>query len=194
MSALLAVSRLAAISLISLVLLFDAKAEQNEGNSRVELVGPGVISTDRNETFPAEDPIDGSMWFSVDDRSFGAQIIMHAKNAASGWATPEVASFSGEYGDRAPRFSPDATSLFFTSNRPREEGGSRGDMNIWRVERNGESWSNPILLDAPINSDASEIHTSITLDAIWFTSNRAGGRGRSDLYRFGKDGILTHLE
>jgi hypothetical protein len=28
-----------------------------------ELVQPGVISTARHETFPAIDPVDGSLWF-----------------------------------------------------------------------------------------------------------------------------------
>ena len=79
--------------------------------SMVEVVAPGVISTERNETFPAEDPKHGSLWFSVYDESFGAQTIMFARPTESGWAAHEVAPFSGEWNDRAPRFSPDGATL-----------------------------------------------------------------------------------
>jgi hypothetical protein len=69
----------------------------------VEVVGQGVISTDRNETFPAEDPTTGALWFSVYDSSFDAQTIMFAERTASGWAEPDVAPFSGHWSDRAAR-------------------------------------------------------------------------------------------
>ena len=172
----------------------EAFAQENAGDFlRVELVGQGVISTDRNETFPAENPSDGSLWFSVYENSFSAQTIMVAQLVESGWATPTVAPFSGEWGDRAPRFSPDGTELFFTSNRPREEGGSRGDMNIWRVVREGDSWIEPEQLDSPLNSEAKDIHSSVTREAVWVASNREGGYRRSDIYRINNDGTTTHF-
>lgn len=164
-----------------------------EVSSVIEVVGPGVISTERNETFPAEDPIDGSLWFSVYDDSFGAQTIMFARRTEPGWATPEVAPFSGEWGDRAPRFSPDGATLYFTSDRPRALNGLAADMNIWQVDRAGDSWGEPQLVGSPLNSDAEDIHTSATNQAIWLASNRAGGRGRSDIYRIGENGTAEHL-
>lgn len=167
--------------------------EKTEDVLRVELVSQGVISTDRNETFSAENPSDGSLWFSVYDNSFSAQTIMVARPVKSGWATPTVVPFSGEWGDRAPRFSPDGTELFFTSNRPREESGSRGDMNIWRVVREGDSWSEPEQLDSPLNSEAQDIHSSVTREAVWVASNREGGYGRSDIYRIDHDGTMTRF-
>ena len=36
-----------------------------EGGSEPRLVAPGVVSTLRHENFPAIDPVDGSLWFSV---------------------------------------------------------------------------------------------------------------------------------
>lgn len=161
--------------------------------SIVELVGPEVVSTERNETFPAEDPVDGSLWFSVYDESFDAQTVMFARRTERGWAAPESAPFSGEWGDRAPRFSPDGETLYFTSNRPRAYGGSTADMNIWQVRRAHDSWGEPELMSSPINSDEGDIHTSATDHAIWLASNRAGGLGRSDIYRIGEDGAIEHL-
>lgn len=164
-----------------------------EEASAVALVGPGVISTEQNETFPAEDPLDGSLWFSRYDDSFDAQTIVFSRWTEQRWTTPEIAPFSGQWGDRAPRFAPDGLTLYFTSNRPREPGGSSGDMNIWRVHRAGDSWDEPELMESPLNSGANDIHASATNGAIWLASNRPGGRGRSDIYRVGEDGTPEHL-
>lgn len=63
-----------------------------------QLVDPGIISTDdRNETFPALDPVEGSLWFSVYTDDFNRQRIMGAERADDGWAAPEVAPFSGRW-------------------------------------------------------------------------------------------------
>lgn len=147
-----------------------------------QIVGPGVVSTDRNETFPSIDPVDGSLWYSVYDRSFGQQTVVRSARAGREWASGEAAPFSGTWGDRAPRFSRDGGRLYFTSNRPIEGGSEAGDMNIWAVQRTEDGWSEP----APVpylNSEAADIHNAETEQAIWVASNRPGGRGRSDLYR-----------
>lgn len=163
----------------------------------VELVGEGVISTDRHETFPAEDPVDGSLWFSTYENNFAQQTILVARRTDSGWAAPEVATFSGTHGDRAPRFSIDGQVLYFTSNRPRTGDGADDDMNIWQVRRTGTGWSEPELLGDPVNSPAQDIHVAATESAVWLASNRDGSIGRSDIYRVplngGMLGSVTHL-
>lgn len=120
-----------------------------------ERVQPGVISlADRNETFPAIDPVDGSLWFSVYDGSFDAQTIMVARPAEGGaWAAAEVAAFSGTHGDRAPRFAPGGLRLYFTSNRP-APGHPEGDMNVWVVDRrdDGSGWSAPRMVPPPVSA------------------------------------------
>ena len=56
-------------------LVLDARAQ----NVEPELVQPGVISlAGRHETFPAQDPIDGSLWFSTYSRGFAAPHILRA--------------------------------------------------------------------------------------------------------------------
>lgn len=160
-----------------------------------ELVGPGVISLpERNETFPAIDPHDGSLWFSTYDDSFDAQTLMVSRRTESGWGSPEGAPFSGSWGDRAPRFSPDGTILYFTSNRPRTQGEAADDMNIWMVRRNDGAWNEPQLVPGPLNSAEGDIHSSATERSIWVASRRAGSLGRSDIFRVGLDGRVEHLE
>jgi len=152
-----------------------------------------------NQTFPAIDPVTGDLWFSVYEDSFDGQTIMMATKTETGWAAPEVAPFSGRWGDRAPRFSPDGSYLLITSNRPRPGTRRAGDMNIWRVERSDGSdgseagWGEPRFLEAPVNTPAPDFHPSITSSAIWVPSGRDGGMGLSDLYRIDTNGDVLHL-
>ena len=159
----------------------------------IERVAAGIISTDRNETFPMVDPVNGSLWFSVYDDSFDDQTIMFSRRTDSGWAAPEVAPFSGEWGDRAPRFSPDGSALVFTSNRPLTGEESGSDMNLWMVGRTGGTWTEPVPLKSPDNSDANDMHASLTEPGLWLASTREGTLGRSDIYRIDQEGALHHL-
>lgn len=170
-----------------------ASPDRSEGSARVEIVAEGVVSTSESQTFPAEDPVTGDLWFSVIGDSFDAQTIMVARRTPSGWGSPEIAPFSGDWGDRAPRFSPDGSSLFVTSNRPRHGASEAGDMNVWRLQRTETGWSAPELVDSAVNSESSDMHPSITSSGVWVASDRRGGLGRSDIYRIGPAGEIEHL-
>lgn len=158
----------------------------------VAIVAEGLTAASLNQTFPSQDPVTGDLWFSVYLDSFDGQAIMVARRTLSGWAAPETAPFSGDWGDRAPRFSPDGSELYITSNRPRPGTSEVGDMNVWRLRRTESGWTEPELVESGVNSQASDIHPSITSTAIWVASNREGGMGRSDLYRIGADGTVEH--
>jgi len=155
-----------------------------------KLVGDGIISTARNETFPAIDPRDGSLWYSSYDQDFDRQVIMRAARSAarSGarWDTPTPVPFinEGEWGGRAPRFSPDGTRLYFTSGRPTAENFPARDMNLWMVERNAKGeWGTPVPLNG-INGPTRDMHSSETKAGdLYFGSGRPGGLGRSDIWR-----------
>jgi hypothetical protein len=160
----------------------------------VEIVAGDVLSASENQTVPAEDPTNGDLWFSVIRGSFDDQRIMVSRRADDSYSPPEPAPFSGEWGDRAPRFTPSGDALLFTSNRPRPGSSGTGDMNVWRSDRGADgSWSEPRLLETEVNSAQADIHPSVTTDAIWVASNRDGGLGRSDIYRVGADGIAQHF-
>ena len=163
--------------------------------SQPEVVQPGVISVKgRHETFPAIDPQDGSLWFSVYTDHFDRQTIMRAPRSGDGWGPAAVASFSGQSGDRAPRFSPDGRRLYFTSNRP-VDGHPAGDMNIWVVERSGAGWSEPRMVPPPVSvPNGREIHSSVTSDGtLYFASTRPGGAGRLDIWRWKPGGQAENL-
>ena len=159
------------------------------------VVQPGVISVKgRHETFPAIDPVDGSLWFSVYTESWDQQTIMRAPKSGDGWGPAATVPFSGASGDRAPRFSPDGRRLYFTSNRP-IEGHPAGDMNIWVTERTGSSWGEPRMVPAPVSTpNGRDVHAAVTSDGTLFVpSTRPGGAGNLDIWRVTSAGSAENL-
>lgn len=75
--------------------------------------------------------------------------------------------------DIDPWIGPDGKSLFFSSIRP-VDGVARRDADLWRVDREGDGWGEPVHLSA-VNSEANELGGSVSADGVlWFASDRAG--------------------
>lgn len=100
------------------------------------------------------------------------------------WSRPEVAPFSGRWNDADVSFSRDGQRMFFISNRPLTEGGPvRGDTELWMMDRTAQGWGPPRHL-AELSSPGDEWYPTLTDDGwLYFGSERAGGKGKSDLWR-----------
>ena len=171
-----------------------ASVGQAQTAAEPKLVADGVISTALNETFPAIDPADGSLWYSSYEKDFDRQVVMRAarkRGNGGGWEAPARVAFinTDEWGGRAPRFSPDGTRLYFTSGRPVAEGSPAADMNLWMAERNAKGeWGTPVPL-ASLNGPTRDMHPSETRAGdFYFASARPGGLGRSDIWRARRNG------
>lgn len=94
-----------------------------------------------------------------------------------------------------PALSPDGNRLFFASNMP----GGYGGMDIYMVDREGNSWAEPINLGPEINTARDEafpfMHES---GVLFFASNGHGGLGGMDLFAIdigaARWGSLRNLE
>lgn len=77
--------------------------------------------------------------------------------------------------------SADGRYIFFTACN---KSGGVGQCDIWLTMKEGQSWSTPLNLGKIINTRAWESQPSISSDGryLYFTSNRAGGYGGTDLY------------
>ena len=84
--------------------------------------------------------------------------VSHLKGGA--WTTPEVASFSGQYSDIDPFLAPNGQRLYFSSIRP-VDGVTRGDIDLWYVDRTATGWSEPVHLGPEVNSPADELYPSV---------------------------------
>lgn len=148
------------------------------------IFGEGVISTGDDESHPAFTPDHQTLYFLKNTPSFNhwTIVVSHFRNGQ--WSTPEVAPFSGQYSDADPFITPDGAKFFFISTRPVEGGRPKQDTDIWMMERTATGWSEPVHLGLAVNSSDSEWFPTVTKDGtLYFGSDRAGGKGRTDIWR-----------
>lgn len=170
----------------------DHHSEENPGTPSGDvsstpipaLFGEGVISTGDYETHPAFSSSGDTVYFlkCFPDVSVCAICVSWRTNGH--WSPPEIMPFSGQYQDVDPFISKDGNTFYFASNRPVKAGDSvRADWDIWTVQRRGMGWDEPVHLDSPWNSSASEYFPTITDDGtLYFGSARPGGHGGADIY------------
>ncbi len=124
--------------------------------AEVSLFAQGVASTQWHDDWP---PV-----FSADGRLAVLRILGFVGEERVGtffwsrmsedgcWSTPEALPFSGTAMDGAVAFAPDG-ALFFTSQRS-APGDAEGldDERVWVASVTESGWSEPELLDSPVNS------------------------------------------
>ena len=154
----------------------EPSASASQAAVEASVLAPDVISTDAEEYRVSFAPDGGIAYFARGDGFFPQTqraTIVESLLVDGAWSEATVVGFSGEYPDIDPWVSPDGASLFFSSIRP-VEAVSRRDADLWRVDREGDDWGEPIHL-GPVNSDANELGGSVTADGVlWFASDRAG--------------------
>lgn len=154
------------------------------------LLLPGVLAAQELVAGPLASPGDElNASFTPDGQTVyftrkadGRGVILVSHRTPAGWSAPDTAPFSGRDADYDPFVTPDGERLFWISNRP-VDGVPRTDFDIWMVRREGVGWGAPQHLAAPVNSEAGEFYPTMTRDGtLYFSSNRAGGKGRGDIY------------
>lgn len=152
--------------------------------SKPSIFEEGVISTGDYDTHPAFSPSGDTLYFIKCTYDLGMSTICVSYRQDGKWTKPEVVAFSGRYLDVDPFVTKDGNTIYFSSNRPVNEGDSiKPDWDIWKVERINNTWSKPVHLDAPINSKEDEYYPTISdSGTLYFGSARQGGKGGSDVY------------
>ena len=143
-----------------------------------EIVAPGVVSGPSSEADAAFTPDGTTLVFSRD----GA--ILVATKSPAGWSTPVLAPFSGRWMDAQPTLAPDGGALVFVSNRPLADGdATHPGGNLWRVERRGDAWGEPVHLPAVVNRGGSIWGPSVAADGSLYFMDRVDGKGPFKLWR-----------
>ena len=153
------------------------------------LLGEGVVSTPADE-FGGQLDMDGAtLFFNRSIPRSQIYTIFSAKRVGDGWGEPRVVPWSGTWRDFDATLSPDGRRLYFISDRPRTGKISRGEYDVWRLERTPRGWSEPRDLGAPINGDWGTHFASEAADGtLYFTSDRPGGTSIVDVWRARRDG------
>ena len=113
-----------------------------------------------------------------------------SKKETAGWqkALPLGPPINSNENEGAQCISADGRLLFFTGcGRP----DGLGSCDIYMSVRQKGRWSEPVNLGNPVNTGAWEAQPSISADGRWlyFVSNRAGGKGKMDIWRAEKLGV-----
>jgi len=110
---------------------------------------------------------------------------MRSTLGESGWQSAEQVSFSGgAWSDLDPAMSPDGKRLYFVSPRPRPGAATppKPDMDIWFVEREGNSWGSPHWIE-PLSSDAKEGSPTVDRSGmLCFFSDRGAAANHNAIY------------
>ena len=99
------------------------------------------------------------------------------------WSQPEALPSPVNSGgwEATPFITPDGKTLYLCSDR---DGEDKEDVDIWRFDLINGKWTNPQLMRGPFISDNHDYDPCLSPDGskFYFTSNRDGGYGDSDIY------------
>ncbi len=150
-----------------------------------QVFAPGFISLPNEYEFGSVFSEDGTEFFygvDVGDRNE----IRYCQLENGAWTQPKVLNSDAVYSFNDPFLSPDEQELYFISDRPRREGDTTRDHNIWYLKRMGDSWSAPMDVGDAINTDAEEYYMSFTENGtLYFSSKKEAAEDESyncDLY------------
>jgi Tol biopolymer transport system component len=95
-----------------------------------------------------------------------------------------VVPFAESYDAGDPAFSRDGNRLFFSTWRPPPVGsGLVQKENIWYVDREGNGWSDPVVLSPAVNGLDLHWQFSIANDGdLYFTAQPMGSDSNNDIY------------
>lgn len=144
---------------------------------------PDIVSKeglDFNATFSRDGK---TFYFSRSDKR--KYIIYESKFGGKQWEEPVPSSlFDTVYSNTDPFITPDG-SIYFISNRPKDNSDKINDYDIYRLGKQNGKWAEPEYLKE-INSDSTEYYVSVSDNGnIYFASYRDGNL---DLYMSKKSG------
>jgi len=111
-----------------------------------QVFAPGIVSTALNTRDMAISPDGKEIYFCVNLANYTFSTILVTRLQNGSWSEPEVMRHMEDPDTRniEPCISPDGKRFFFMSNRPDiSKGETKGDEDIWVMERNGDSWGQP---------------------------------------------------
>lgn len=195
---------LAGVLLSCIVASTSCSAPPNDSDSTVEMAppqppyfgqptpgttparfAPGIVSTDAIELNGVFTPDGREFFFTrlID----GVDIMHHSVFEDGEWSTPRpLLVYPG--GARAVAVdmsvSPDGQELYFLGQHPHAYAPEDPGYDLWVSRRVDGAWSTAQVVPPPVSTSAAEFYPVVVADgSLYFSSDRAGGLGGSDIYR-----------
>lgn len=133
---------------------------------------PGIVSIDGSDFTAAFSPEGDTFYFTRSKNDKNA--IMETTRKDGSWTLPSKSlPFDTLHSNADPFVTADG-SIYFISSRPRNDSDTTADYDIYRMRRDGDTWTTPEYLDG-INTDSAEYYVSVAASGnIYFASNRDG--------------------
>lgn len=143
-----------------------------------------IVNTMDEEGAPAVSSTGSQMLFTrcryEKSMNMGSQIYSTSQVRGS-WAEPvKVELFNDSILVAHPSLSPDGSTLYFVS----DHGGGQGGKDIWKAEKSGGSFRNPVNLGPRINTPGNEMFPFMRDNGeLYFSSDYHKGMGGLDIFK-----------
>lgn len=169
----------------------------NVNISTLDALDPVINHTDTNEGSVAISPDGTSIIFAKGNngkaKGYSEVNLFFTRYRSGTWTEPVPLSINvAEAWDSTPAFSPDGTTLYFSSTRPGGYGGA--DLYQAKVNRRGR-WVDVRNLGPEINSAGDDVFPYVSADgSLYFSSDGHAGFGKLDIFRAVREGGHITLE
>ena len=144
---------------------------------------PAVVNAHIHQFFPVLTADQKTMFFTVYEEQ---EDIYESKFENGAWAEPKpIAELNTPYNEGTCTISADGRTMIFTAC----EGGASnrrilGSCDLFITYKTGDKWSEPQNLGPVVNSRSWESQPALSADGktLFFSSDRAGGKGKQDIW------------
>lgn len=145
-----------------------------------EVFAPGIISKENESEFGSVFNKDATEFYYGVDID-GKSEIRFTRLVDQTWTAPQTLLSHEKFSCNDPFLSPDESRLYFISNRSLDGTDSKGDYDIWYIEREANGWNTRMKNAGPnINSDKNEYYMSFTKKgSMYFASNQPAADGKA---------------
>ncbi|MEO9870173.1 OmpA family protein [Ekhidna sp.] len=169
----------------------------NVNLSTLSALDPIINHLDTNEGSVAISPDGSSMIFAKGNdgkaKGFSEVNLFFTRYRNGKWSEPVALSINeAESWDSTPTFSPDGTTLYFSSTRAGGYGGA--DLYQAKINRRGR-WVDVRNLGPEINSTGDDVFPYVSEDgSLYFSSDGHAGFGKLDIFRAVREGGHVTIE
>lgn len=137
-----------------------------------KLIHKGMFSPDLEEYY-----------YTISDKNFDSFEVYVIKKGNKNWSEPKKAFFNSKYNEHGMSFSPNGTTLYFSSTRPVDIDGIHSTWHIWKSNKTNGEWSEPVFVDIPNLRNKLVSHPTITNSGTLYFHSSNIDYSEMDIYR-----------